>query len=152
MADGMEFRRLSPQWADAVADFFAALRISGEERQFHPHPLTADKAQELAAKPGRDLYYLLVEGHRALAYGMLRGWDEGYEIPALGIAVHPDERRSGLGRAMMQFLHAAARRQGAKRIRVKVYPDNEAAIRLYRSVGYRFEGKDGGQLVGYLDL
>jgi len=46
---------------------------------------------------------------------MLRGWDEGYETPSLGIAVHPDARGLGLARTFMGFLHAAASFQGAAR-------------------------------------
>ncbi len=57
-----------------------------------------------------------------VAYGMLRGWDEGYETPSLGIAVHSEWQARGVGRRMMEHLHQVARVRGAKRIRLKVYP------------------------------
>ncbi len=85
-------------------------------------------------------------------YGMLRGWDEGYEIPSLGIAILPGYQRKGLGRLLMTHLHEVARQRGAKRIRLKVYARNAAAVSLYSSLGYKLEPIDGGQYLGVLDV
>jgi len=147
----MEVRRLSPEWVDALAEFFRALEQREGSRHFHPHPLTAHEALGRCHYRGNDLYYILVDGRRVLGYGMLRGWDEGYETPSLGIAIHPSERGRGLGKVFMHFLHAAAIRKGAKKVRLRVHPDNIAAIKLYEGLGYRFEGKENGQVVGVLD-
>lgn len=148
----LECVRLSPRWQVPLAEFFRALMDAGDEQEFHPHPLTPQEAERLCRYEGRDLFYVLTDGARVLAYGMLRGWDEGYDVPSLGIAVHPNERGRGIGRLLMEFLHTAARRRGAPRVRLKVYPRNEPALRLYRRLGYAFSGKEQGQLVGYLDL
>jgi [ribosomal protein S18]-alanine N-acetyltransferase len=84
---------------------------------------------------------------------MLRGWDEGYDVPSLGIAVHPESRGQGLGELLMHFLHCAARRKGAREIMLKVYKENTAAYQLYLRLGYRFDGEEQkGQLVGRLAL
>ena len=149
---GIECRRLGPQWKDALADFFRALQEAGDAQQFHPHPLTPEEAEKRAEYAGSDLYYVLVEGDSVLGYAMLRGWDAGYQIPSLGIAIHPSARGIGLGKAFMHFVHAAARRRGAKKVRLKVYPDNLAAVRLYEQLGYTFQIEEAGQLVGVLDL
>ena len=148
----LECVRLAPRWQGSLAEFFRALVAAGDEREFHPHPLTPEEAGRLCRSAGHDLYYILVDGERVLAYGMLRGWDEGYEVPSLGIAVHPGERSRGLARVLMEFLHAAARRRGSTRVRLKVYSHNETALRLYRRLGYVFHAEERGQLVGYLDL
>lgn len=144
--------QLSPQWTQPLAEFFQSLREAGDEAEFHPHPFTAEEAARRCQYTGRDLYYILVDQSQVLAYGMLRGWDEGYEIPSLGIAVHPRQRGKGLGRLLMEFLHAAARHRGARTIRLKVYPRNARAVRLYESLGYVFQREEAGQLVGFLDL
>jgi ribosomal protein S18 acetylase RimI-like enzyme len=148
----LECRTLGPEWADALADFFQTLTKAGDEREFHPHPLTANEAARRCHYSGKDLYYVLVAGGNILGYGMLRGWDEGYDVPSLGIALHPAERGKGLGKVFMHFLHAAAKRHGATRIRLKVYPHNDQAVRLYEALGYRFESREAGQLVGFFDL
>jgi ribosomal-protein-alanine N-acetyltransferase len=151
-ADGIEFRLVGHWCRSALGDFFEALRAAGDEALFSPHPLTREHAASLAAYAGRDLYYVAVAGGSILGYGMLRGWDEGFAVPSLGIAIHPDSRGSGLGRAMMAVLHLAARRRGAGRIRLKVHEQNEHAANLYRSLGYEFSECEGDQLVGYLEL
>jgi ribosomal protein S18 acetylase RimI-like enzyme len=148
----LEFCRVSARHGPSLAGFFQALCSAGDERWFHPHPLTEAHAARLATYVGRDLYYVATRGDAVLAYGLLRGWDEGYETPSLGIAVHPAARGRGLARPFMTFLHAAARQQGARRIRLKVYPDNTPARRLYESLGYRLEPGSDGQLVGFCQL
>ena len=136
-----------------MARFFAHLHDSGEEKRFHPHPFSPQAARERCSYVGNDVYCIAVVGDDVLGYGMLRGWDRGYAIPSLGIAIHADARGTGLGRALMLYLHAEATRRGAERIRLKVYPDNAAAVSLYRSLGYDFEAQlEQGQLVGYKRL
>jgi ribosomal protein S18 acetylase RimI-like enzyme len=102
---------------------------------------------------GLDLYYVAVLEGRVLGYGLLRGWDEGYSIPSLGIVLHPSMHGKGLGRAFMHFLHAAARQCGSTKVRLKVDRDNLRAINLYKTFGYRFEPLDETeQLIGILSL
>ena len=148
----VEVRRLGPEWIGALEEFFRALGEAEGSKHFHPHPLTALEAERRCHYQGPDLYYILVEDGRVLGYGMLRGWDEGYAIPSLGIAIHPSERGKGLGKAFMHFLHAAAGRKGATQVRLKVHPDNTAAVALYEELGYTFHGQERGQLVGTLEL
>jgi ribosomal protein S18 acetylase RimI-like enzyme len=88
----------------------------------------------------------------AVAFGMLRGWHEGYETPSLGIAVRPDREGRGYGRAMMVALERLARERGARRIRLRVHPDNVRARRLYAGLGYRDAGVERGETLMLLDL
>jgi len=150
--NGLEIRIPCPELEPALAEFFSALQASGDEAHFHPHPLTADEARRRCTYTGSDLYYLLVEGHEVLGYGMLRGWDEGYEVPSLGIALRKSARGCGLAGMFMQFLHAAARRRGAGSVMLKVYRDNLAARHLYEQLGYRFSDSGAAQLHGSIDL
>ena len=146
----VEFRQFSPAWRQALAIFFRALEENGDAQHFHPHPFSEDFLDDLCQYQGKDLYYIVVEKNEVLAYGLLRGWDEGYAVPSLGIALHPDVRGLGLGKAFMHFLHVAARRKGALRIRLKVHPNNSRAIELYKNLGYSFHGIENEQMVGSL--
>jgi ribosomal-protein-alanine N-acetyltransferase len=148
----LEFRKLSPDMEGCLADFFHVLSTAGDTSHFHPHPFTAEAAKERCHYTGRDLYYVAISNGNVQAYGMLRGWDEGYEVPSLGIAVHPRARGIKLGSAMMHFLHSAARQRGASRIRLRVYKDNITARSMYEKLGYHFEGEQEGQLVGFCEL
>jgi ribosomal protein S18 acetylase RimI-like enzyme len=150
-SEGIEWRRVSPQLERPLADFFAELSAEGGH-YFHPHPFDDAQARKIACYSGKDLYCVLVDGSVVLAYGMLRGWDEGFAIPSLGIVVASKFRGLGIARTVMGLLHLAARRRGAQRIRLKVYEGNAHAVALYRSLGYDFASREGDQLVGFLDL
>jgi ribosomal protein S18 acetylase RimI-like enzyme len=146
-------RRLGPEWVAPLGRFLEALHDAGEDAHFHPHPTDTAKLEALARDSGQDLYYVVADDRDAvLAYGMLRGWAD-HDVPSLGIAVHPASRGRGLGRMLMSFLHDEARRHGASHVRLRVYPDNHAARRLYEQLGYDFgQGEEDGQLVALIEL
>ena len=148
----LEIHRIRAEQRDALARLFARLTSEGDERFFHPHPLTAEFATRIATYEGRDLYYAIMDEGLVLGYGMLRGWDEGFEVPSLGIAMAPESRGTGLAALFMSFLHAAAKRRGAARMRLTVAEDNAAGRRLFSQVGYQFGAAEDGRLVGFLDL
>ncbi len=147
-----DFKKLSYLWTEQLKVFFRTLIENGDTKFFHPHPFTDEVAETLAHSGGNDLYYVVVEGKKVVGYGMLRGWDEGFEVPTLGIALHPSVRGKGLGHAFVVFLHDVARGKGARKILLKVYPEHSRAIKLYTSLGYKFISQDKDQLVGELEL
>jgi len=138
--------------AEALSSLFDAIKANVDDKWFHPHAFTLEQAEILTRYDGQDLYYVAVRGDEVVAYAMLRGWDEGYRIPSLGVYVRPDARGQGLATRLTALLHQAARDKGAPRVRLRVYPDNTAAIGLYESLGYVFEGEECGQMVGFIDL
>lgn len=148
----LEFRRAEPGLAAALGSFLRELAAGGDEEQFHPHPLDDAAAREVCDYAGADVYLVGLDGDDVVAYGMLRGWDAGFAVPSLGIAVRASARGRGIGRALMDRLHEEAAARGAARVRLRTHPDNVAALRLYRSLGYGFDGEEEGQLVGILEL
>lgn len=149
---GVTFVPVTEAMAEQLGAFLDDLRTAGDEATFHPHPLTRDEARQIAHRAGLDVYLVGVERDRVVTYGMLRGWDEGFAVPSLGVAVHPAHRGRGLGRRMMGELHTIARARGATRVRLTLDVDHSAAKTLYASLGYRFEGSADGRLVGWLSL
>ena len=94
-----------------------------------------------------------MEVNKVIGYGMLRGWDEGYEVPFLGVAISPRKRGKGAGKLLIRFLHDVARNKKAQIIRLKVYKNNEVAIKMYKSLGYKFDDwNDNKQLIGTVKL
>lgn len=106
-------------------------------RTFTPFPLTAETASAIAGRVGRDRYYVAIAGEMIVGLGMLRGWDEGYDIPALGVLVHHEYRALGIGRSLSETAIAEAARLGAPAVRLSVHASNERALRLYESLGFR---------------
>lgn len=148
----LECRVPSIGWEGELYSFFQDVLSSGSSDFFHPHPFTFEEAKNICQYDGLDIYYIVVNSQKVVAYGMLRGWDEGYTVPSLGIVVHSRYRGIGIGKGFMHFLHMASRARGATKIRLKVYPSNLEALSLYTSLGYKFELREAEQLVGVLKL
>lgn len=149
----LEISALVSRHADALAEFFETVRKDGSEAFFHPHAMSREAAFERAAYVGSDSYFVMTRGSTIVGYGMLRGWDEGYDTPSLGLVIHPDYRGKGLGGLLMNFLHVAAALRGAKEVLLHVDQGNEVAIKLYQSLGYRLAGATNrDDFVGRLTL
>jgi [ribosomal protein S18]-alanine N-acetyltransferase len=118
----------------------ALFERNGDEettRYFHPFPLTPQAATAIASHDGRDRYYVAATDEALAGLSMLRGWDEGYDVPSFGILVDREWRGRGVGAALLDFTLHQARELGATRVRLSVYASHTAAIALYRSRGFR---------------
>ena len=83
--------------------------------------------------------FVCVREGRVLAYGgMLIAPDEGQ---ITNVAVHPDARRGGLGRAIVDALIEDAYARGLEQISLEVRESNHAAITLYERTGFAVAGK-----------
>jgi ribosomal protein S18 acetylase RimI-like enzyme len=58
----------------------------------------------------------------------------------IGIGVHADHRRNGIGRALMMAAEDRARRAAIERMQLTVVTTNAPAIALYRAMGFVVEG------------
>ncbi len=79
---------------------------------------------------------LLVESGGATV-GTVRLTRHGEEAGIYGLAVNPAWQRRGIGRAVLEQVCEQLRREGARRVGLEVAVDNERALRLYTSVGFR---------------
>jgi GNAT superfamily N-acetyltransferase len=146
----LEIVKLNPEMKQALTSFFVDVAKDDYARYYHPYSLTPESAEELCALSGEDLHYVLIDSQTILGHGMLRGWDEGYSVPSLGIVIHPDAAHKGLGSMFVRFLHSAAWAKGCTKIRLAVYKDNVPALKMYKKLGYTFVSKNEKELVGTL--
>jgi len=63
------------------------------------------------------------------------------EAELITLAVAPEARRAGLGRALLARFEAEAAKRGAQRAFLEVAQDNHAALGLYRSANWRESGR-----------
>ena len=68
-------------------------------------------------------------------------------VADLGLMVARDERRRGIGRALLAAAERWARQVGVRKLELHVFPYNGAALALYESAGYRREGSASGTSV-----
>lgn len=153
MTVAVEILCLVPAHTRALGRFFAQIAGDPKSSNFHPHPFSDLEAKRICNHTGRDRYVGLCHGDEFFGYGMLRGWDDGFSVPSLGIYVAPELRGTGAARLLMHHLHLIARLSGATQIRLKVYRENAAAYKLYESMGYLFsDSNEPTQLVGILSF
>lgn len=121
---------------------------------FQPHELTPYGFSQAIKGKTKDLYVFGEVDYKYVSYGLLRGWDEGYEIPSLGIMVGASYEGLGYGRRMMDYLHDYALNEGAKTVRLTVVKENFHAIELYKKYGYEItpHPSDESRYLGLLNL
>ena len=71
-------------------------------------------------------------------------WDVADELHVTNVAVHPDWRRRGIARALLESVFGHARAVGSRMVLLEVRPSNTEAIALYDSFGFRAVGRRRG--------
>lgn len=137
MGEAMQVRELKAEHIDMVAEL--------EELCF-AHPLSkTNLGMLLPGGIGNGFVIVDEERNVAAAYGgIICVLDEGQ---ILNIATHPEYRRRGLGRKIMETVIAHAKEKGITFITLEVRESNAAAIGLYESLGFY----QVGRLKGYYD-
>ncbi len=81
----------------------------------------------------------LPDGRRRLL-GLAIFWIVQDEVHVLNVATAPEHRRRGVGRAVMHEVLARGRQRCCSLATLEVRRSNEAAIGLYKSLGFRSVG------------
>jgi [ribosomal protein S18]-alanine N-acetyltransferase len=68
--------------------------------------------------------------------GFALTWRAADEMHVIDLAVAPEARRSGYGRALVGFVIAEAHAQGVRLVLLEVRAGNAPALALYRSAGF----------------
>jgi sugar phosphate isomerase/epimerase/ribosomal protein S18 acetylase RimI-like enzyme len=136
------FRRLRIEDAPILGGFFERNNVPAVTSLFSPFPLTSATAESLLNEAEADLFFGLFQGGRIVAFSMLRGMDEGYQIPSFGLFVDHDFQRLGLGRKLLQFTCRYADIKGFDKIRLSVFEDNEGGKKLYGELGFVVDSEE----------
>lgn len=131
---GVAIEPLDRDRAEREADVLLALGADLDWDTWTPENLLGDR-------PGKwQLSLVAVRDGEPVAYAISSRKDD--DIHLHHIVVAPSMRGSGLGAAMLERLRAAATDAGARRLTLKVYRTNEAAIRFYEREGFSTSAAD----------
>jgi ribosomal-protein-alanine N-acetyltransferase len=120
-------------WPAKIGDLASIVAI--EQHSFTQPWSEATFHEELVRYPP-SLYVLKKEPAQPVL-GYLCFWAAAGEIQLLTLAVHPDHRRAGLGRYMMECLVQEALLREAEHIYLEVRPSNLPALQLYTRLGFQ---------------
>ena len=108
------------------------------ERKSFPTPWSRFAFQTELTRNQYALYIVAKLDGRIAAYAGT--WVVLDEAHITNVAVHPDFRGCGLGRAVLRGLLSRARARGATRATLEVRHGNKTAQQLYISEGFTFRG------------
>ncbi len=149
----IEIVKLKPECLERLINFFEEINSTKYTDDFSPHPFNAQYAKLICNYQGRDLYYsILLDGEKMIGYGMLRGWDEGYEIPSIGLCILKKHQGVRLGKLLVNFLETVSRLKGCSKVMLKVKKNNTIAKRLYESQKYVFIEHNEEFLIGFKSI
>lgn len=126
----MEIRTYREGEGDKLRTFWLACGI-------HIRPGDDDRALARFAARNEDLALLAIDGGRIVG-SALAGWD-GRRGWLHHVATHPDERRHGIGRTLVETLETRLRALGCPKVNLLVNDGNTWGMSFWEAVGYKRE-------------
>ena len=137
---------MKPEFGTAgVADTSQLVELLGilftQEAELNPDPRKQRRALEIILQdPSRARIYVARDAGKVIAMAALHfttSTAEGGKAAWLeDCIVRPDYRRQGIGKALLEYLVAQARAEGALRVMLLTDADNARAQALYRKTGF----------------
>jgi putative acetyltransferase len=127
--------------AEAAARLLAAVAEEGTIAAEPPVDVEAraQKFREVIGAEGPGTLLILEDDGRMVGHAGVHELDTP-GVLTFGMAVLPEARGRGGGRALLEAIVEHARSCGAHKLELEVWPDNARAIALYVSAGFEVEG------------
>jgi ribosomal protein S18 acetylase RimI-like enzyme len=134
-AEDVEIRVATEADFERVLELWAAARSA--------YATTEDTPEAIAVLRSRDDGSLLVAERDGRVVGTLIAAFDGWRGGMYRLTVDPDDRRRGIGAALIRAGEARLREAGAARISVLVGIGDEVAIAAWEAAGYRRDEQIG---------
>jgi RimJ/RimL family protein N-acetyltransferase len=111
-------------------------------KHFIPFPFDLNTIKKTLTTLVEDKFFGVFVDNELVGFYMLRGFDEGFEIPSYGVWI--SENYSGLGLSKLTLQHAISfcKINRIKKIMLKVHPENVIAKNIYENFGFTQEAID----------
>lgn len=123
-------------------------------KYFIPFSFDLLSVSKVLSQAIKDRYYGIYIGGKIAGFFMLRGFDQGYQIPAYGVWIAPQYGGKGLAELTLKQAVAICRVNGIETLMLKVHPENVIAKRLYERNGFVAVGSDenNGNMIYHKNL
>ena len=133
-------RRAEHRDADALSACMDAAYAHYAARIADLPPVSADYAGEIAR-----FQVWVAEIADDIVGGLVLVPRDGF-MQLANVAVHPDHKGAGLGRAFMALAEAEALRQGYRELRLTTHVDMPENVELYAHLGWQQAGQRGNKV------
>ena len=103
---------------------------------FYPFPMSRETAQKILSPFKKDSFFVAVLDNEFIGLSMLRGFDEGFNIPSFGIFIDFFHQGNGYGRKLTEWTLNWSDEHQIENVRLAVYATNMVALKLYLSLGF----------------
>lgn len=142
--------------AEDAAELTSMLLSQSSEyiRFFYPFRFEQHAISDILADQGQDVYMGMYWQGQLAGFFMLRGWNEGYRVPAYGIIIDGKYRGYGLEMVSLDVAKILCRLRGAEQIMLKMHPDNFSAKGVARKIGFVQTGIEhgSGNIIYHMDI
>lgn len=122
-------------------------------RFFYPFEFDLEAISNVLANQGQDVLMGVYWESQIVVFFILRGWNEGYDVPSFGIIVDENYRGCGLELISLDAAKVICRLRGAERMMLKMHPDNITAKGVARKIGFVQTGiETNGNVIYHMDL
>lgn len=123
-------------------------------RFFRPFGYDETAIADALTRQGQDVFMGLFWREQVVGFFMLRGWNEGYDVPAFGILIDEQYRGYGLEMAALDTAKVICRLRNVSRLMIKMHPDNISAKGVARKTGFVQTGveAESGNLIYHYDI
>jgi RimJ/RimL family protein N-acetyltransferase len=149
----LEIKRITSNQSDELSYL-----LSGSEKEysyyFIPFSFDSETIRKVLSKVIKDQFYGIYIENELIGFYMLRGFDEGYEVPSYGVWISEKYSNKGLSTFTLNHAITFCKMNSIKKLMLKVHPDNIRAKHIYEKHGFKQTGVDPNihHLIYYKDL
>ena len=123
-------------------------------KYFVPFTFDSDTIYRILDNLKKDSFWGIFVVDKLVGFYMLRGFDEGYDIPSYGVWISKEYSNKGLSKFTLQHASSYCKINQIKKIMLKVHPGNTAAKTTYENFGFHQEGFDSknNNLIYYKEI
>ena len=141
MLKNVEIKELQPEQVSTLSE----LILNAPEdysKYFVPFSFKEDSITKIINDAVNDKFFGIFITDDLAGFYMLRGFDEGYDVPSYGVWI--SDKYSGLGLSKLTLQHAITfcNLNGIKKIMLKVHPEHTIAKNIYENFGFEQDGFD----------